>query len=256
MNNQDFGKFISALRKEKGLTQKELGEKLNLTDKAVSRWENGKSYPDIEIFECLANELGVSISELIACKKIETKEDAEMETAKIFVEEMNKKFRLLGIIKIVFYVLATTFAEIGIGYLTVIIVSNITEAITNTPAAYTGGYYQTMIIIVTFIGLLLSVLGYGLILPIITNRINQKINDVYYILMFSFIIIGAIQIISVSYNGAGIFGLLTNSVNIYPLIVFSTTEGFADVVEFAFLFILGCLCKPICFVIGNKLKHK
>lgn len=95
MNNQDFGKFISALRKEKGLTQKELGEKLNLTDKAISRWENGKSYPDIEILESISKELDVSISELIACKKIENSEEAEIETAKAIIIQSNraKKFK-------------------------------------------------------------------------------------------------------------------------------------------------------------------
>lgn len=85
MNNHDFGKFICSLRKEKGLTQKELGERLNLTDKAISRWENGKSYPDIEMLELLAEELDVSINELITCKRIENQKEAEIETAKAFL---------------------------------------------------------------------------------------------------------------------------------------------------------------------------
>lgn len=85
MNNQDFGNFVSLLRKEQGLTQKELGEKLNLTDKAISRWENGRSYPDIETIEQLALVLDVSINELIACKRVETQNEAELETAKAFL---------------------------------------------------------------------------------------------------------------------------------------------------------------------------
>ena len=48
MTNIDFGKMIVRLRKEKGMTQKQLAEMLNVSDKAVSRWENGKNYPDIE----------------------------------------------------------------------------------------------------------------------------------------------------------------------------------------------------------------
>lgn len=47
MDNQKFGDFIKKLRKEKGLTQKELGDKLNITDKAISKWEIGLSFPDI-----------------------------------------------------------------------------------------------------------------------------------------------------------------------------------------------------------------
>lgn len=52
-------------RKEKGYTQKELAEHLGVTDKAISRWENGHGYPDIEFLEPLAKELGVSLMELL-----------------------------------------------------------------------------------------------------------------------------------------------------------------------------------------------
>lgn len=71
MNTYEFGKFLCQLRKEKGLTQLQLAEKLNVTDKAISRWETGKNYPDIEIFESLSNILDVSVSELLEGKRIE-----------------------------------------------------------------------------------------------------------------------------------------------------------------------------------------
>ena len=74
MNTQDFGKFVAQLRKEKGMTQLQLAEKLNVTDKAVSRWETGKNFPDIEIFEDLSKILEVSVSELLEGKKIEKEE--------------------------------------------------------------------------------------------------------------------------------------------------------------------------------------
>ena len=74
VNTQDFGKFISELRKEKGLTQLQLAEKLNVTDKAVSRWETGKNFPDIDIFSDLAKILEVSVSELLEGKRIEKEE--------------------------------------------------------------------------------------------------------------------------------------------------------------------------------------
>ncbi len=71
MNTYEFGKFLCQLRKEKGLTQLQLAEMLNVTDKAISRWETGKNYPDIEIFESLSNILDVSVSELLEGKRIE-----------------------------------------------------------------------------------------------------------------------------------------------------------------------------------------
>ena len=71
MNTYDFGKFLSQLRKEKGLTQIQLAEQLNVTDKAISRWETGKNFPDIEIFEDLSKILDISISELLEGKRIE-----------------------------------------------------------------------------------------------------------------------------------------------------------------------------------------
>lgn len=68
MNTQQFGKFIAEQRKAKGYTQKELAEKLGVTDKAISRWENGHGYPDIVLLEPLAKELEITIVELMHSK--------------------------------------------------------------------------------------------------------------------------------------------------------------------------------------------
>lgn len=65
MNSKDFGKRVAALRKEKGLTQSELAEKLNISNKAISRWETGEGYPEITILPSLAKELGVTVDELL-----------------------------------------------------------------------------------------------------------------------------------------------------------------------------------------------
>lgn len=70
MNTFDVGKFISELRKEKGLTQKELAENLNVTDKAVSKWETGKCYPDIEMIEKLSQLFNISINEILNGERI------------------------------------------------------------------------------------------------------------------------------------------------------------------------------------------
>ncbi len=70
MDQIKIGKFIAALRKEKGMTQEQLGEKLGVTNKTVSRWENGNYMPDVEMLSLLAKEFGVSINELISGERL------------------------------------------------------------------------------------------------------------------------------------------------------------------------------------------
>ena len=65
MNSKDFGNKVATLRKEKGLTQSQLAEKLNVSNKAISRWETGEGYPEITILTALAKELGVTVDELL-----------------------------------------------------------------------------------------------------------------------------------------------------------------------------------------------
>lgn len=65
MDNEKVGQFIAALRKEQHLTQRELAEKLHVTDKAVSKWERGLSYPDVALLPALAEILGVTVGELL-----------------------------------------------------------------------------------------------------------------------------------------------------------------------------------------------
>lgn len=63
--SETFGKAIAKLRKEKGMTQKELADLLGVSDKAVSRWENDKNYPDIETLRRISTTFRVSIDELL-----------------------------------------------------------------------------------------------------------------------------------------------------------------------------------------------
>lgn len=65
MNNKSMANFICELRKSKNMTQRQLAEKLNITDKAVSKWERGLGYPDISILSSLAEALGVTANELL-----------------------------------------------------------------------------------------------------------------------------------------------------------------------------------------------
>lgn len=69
IEKQKFGAFVAALRKEKGLTQKELAQMLYVSDKAVSKWETGASIPDTALLIPLAELLGVTVTELLQCQR-------------------------------------------------------------------------------------------------------------------------------------------------------------------------------------------
>lgn len=85
MDNNKIGKYIAALRKQKNLTQQQLGDKLFVTDKAVSKWERGLSLPDITILEKLADVLDTDICSIL---QVEKKNNIDIE--KIIQEERIK----------------------------------------------------------------------------------------------------------------------------------------------------------------------
>ncbi len=106
MNNESIANFICELRKSKNMTQKQLGEKLNITDKAVSKWERGLGYPDVSILSSLANALGVTITELLNGERIVAQPldaNAIVETTLEYVDKVtfNKKESVKSIEKIV-----------------------------------------------------------------------------------------------------------------------------------------------------------
>lgn len=94
MDKHATGRFIAELRKQKGYTQKELAEKLMVTDKAISRWETGKGLPDTSLLKPLGDVLGVSVSELLSGRLIE---EAEMkdQTDKIILDSLSYAKRML-----------------------------------------------------------------------------------------------------------------------------------------------------------------
>lgn len=71
MNQVKIGKFIAECRKKNNLTQMKLAEKLNITDRAISKWENGKAMPDSSIMLDLCNELKISVNELLSGEVLE-----------------------------------------------------------------------------------------------------------------------------------------------------------------------------------------
>ncbi len=74
MNQEQIGKFIAELRKENKMTQEQLAEKIGVTNKSISRWENGKTMPDLSIIIILSDLFNVEISELLNGRKMSVKE--------------------------------------------------------------------------------------------------------------------------------------------------------------------------------------
>lgn len=87
MDKERTGQLITELRKEKGLTQKQLAEALNVTDKAVSKWERGLSFPDISMLEPISQTLDISIMELLAGERKGADEPLTREEAQQIVKE-------------------------------------------------------------------------------------------------------------------------------------------------------------------------
>lgn len=113
MNLDKIGKFIASKRKENSLTQEQLADKLNITDKAVSKWERGLSLPDASIMLDLCSILGINVNELLSGEMIKEENYSE-KSEKLLVdlkkidEEKNKKLLLtmlvLMISSVIFYI--------------------------------------------------------------------------------------------------------------------------------------------------------
>ena len=95
MDQIKIGKFIAECRKKNNLTQLQLAEKLNITDRAISKWENGKAMPDSSIMLDLCNELKISVNELLNGEMISVENKNEKQEQLLFdmakeIEQKNK----------------------------------------------------------------------------------------------------------------------------------------------------------------------
>lgn len=110
MDQQRIGQFIAEMRKERGLTQKELAKELNVSDKTVSKWECGNGLPDVSLMLPLCEILQVSVNELLSGKRLpshEYKENAENNLVKLMGERSQAKRSLwLGVLAVVVTFLA------------------------------------------------------------------------------------------------------------------------------------------------------
>ena len=94
MDQIKIGKFIATLRKEKSMTQEQLGAKLGVTNKTVSRWENGNYMPDVEMLSLLSKEFGVSINELVAVERLATEDFKKAADSNLVTALDNSTFTL------------------------------------------------------------------------------------------------------------------------------------------------------------------
>ena len=94
MDQIKTGKFIAALRKEKHMTQEQLGKKLGVTNKTVSRWENGNYMPDVEMLSLLSKEFGVSINELVSGERLATEDFKKAADSNLVTALDNSTFTL------------------------------------------------------------------------------------------------------------------------------------------------------------------
>lgn len=101
MNQEKIGKFIALSRKEQKLTQEELAEKLNITYKAVSKWECGKGLPDASIMLDLCNILKINVNDLLSGEKVDNDKyvnNAE-ENLIILTKQIDKRKKILKIVQ-------------------------------------------------------------------------------------------------------------------------------------------------------------
>lgn len=185
MNQDKIGKFISKVRKEKKLTQKQLAEKLGITDRAISKWENGKSMPDLSLLKPLCDILDITINELLNGDYI-SKNDKNKNLEENIVNAINYSKKKQNISELLFYLFILLFGTL------MLIMS---MSIFSTPIGFTMWYS----IIGTYI--LMIIFSY-LLKKIITSNKSDKyvgiIIVIFFILYFGYLWI--IDFINVKYH--------------------------------------------------------
>ena len=157
MNQEKIGKFICTVRKKKNLTQKQLAEKLSITDRAISKWENGKSMPDLSLLKPLCNILDITINELLSGEYISKKNDDDT-TEQNFVNAINYSKKKQNINELIFYSFILLFGTL------MIIIS---MSVFSTPIGFTMWYS----IIGTYV---LMIVFSCLLKKFITNNKSEK----------------------------------------------------------------------------------
>ena len=100
MNQLETGKFIAELRKEKSLTQAQLGDLLGVTNKTISRWENGNYMPDLSVLQALCSVLEVSVNEMLSGKRLDQSDFRQQADANLLLtlsqaKRMKRDYKLI-----------------------------------------------------------------------------------------------------------------------------------------------------------------
>lgn len=119
MDQERIGKFIAERRKEKGMTQEELAQKLDINNKTISRWETGKYMPDLSLFPLLSETLGVTVNDLMSGEVVDKKNyQSEFEknvvTTMAEVDESNKRVDLIFNVVVGFFGCIVLFVVVSI----------------------------------------------------------------------------------------------------------------------------------------------
>ena len=112
MDQIKIGKFIAECRKKKNLTQAQLAEKLNITDRAISKWETGKAMPDSNIMLVLCNILGINVNELLCGETIDLEQKDEQLNELIFQMATNEERYHKRLRRSAYLIVATSLAAL------------------------------------------------------------------------------------------------------------------------------------------------
>ena len=127
MDQLKTGKFIAQMRKERGLTQKQLADALLISDKTISKWECGNGLPEVSLMLPLCEKLGITVNELLSGKRLspsDYQKNAEENIMRLIKEKEEAKFRLIVEAVVVFItllaaitlILTAEIAEISVGW--------------------------------------------------------------------------------------------------------------------------------------------
>ncbi len=179
MNDYKFGNFLYSLRTEKNMSQAELGRILGVTNKAVSKWENGTAKPSTKLIPRLAEVFGLSVEELFACKRFKSDSEA-VEVTKY----LQKKRIKLAKLSSVFLSLLLTLPFLMVWFSVVVVELNISDEVI--------GPLGAMLLIFTFIVSLTSYIIYrrdlkGLPCPASTSSIEKASISLKKSVIYSFV---------------------------------------------------------------------
>ena len=120
MNQDRIGVFISELRKEQGLTQKELADKIGVSDKTISKWETCRGIPDMTYMESLCTSLGITMNELISGERLSDEAYSKKAEENIMTlmneNENNKRGNIIATVIGIILLVAAFFIMIAFGY--------------------------------------------------------------------------------------------------------------------------------------------